>query len=169
MSSVRAASPEATDLANLSVERRENLQKRLQVHYQTFRSANERYKPTNPGNDMTNLWIIDKVSRNTKRAMAQSFDLNYIKQDPLSGPPSAPVGSSLSEWYNGSRTLTNSNRKKPGKVRLATKRAELFPQEMTKEEKRKTILEGLSENQFAAPFSSKAQKKIRSQYVSIGT
>ena len=66
------------DISQNNIEKREDLQKRLQVHYQTFRASNERFKPTSPKNEKANLWAIDKVSRNTRKAIEQSLEIEQM-------------------------------------------------------------------------------------------
>ena len=109
---------------------------------------------TRPGNAHNNLYLTDKMSRTNRTAMvSQSMDVSTLAPEMQSSnaSPTNLVSRSLNLGKKGIR---------------ATKRSELFPQAMTKQEKKDIIMRELAENQFIRTFRSK-QSKIKQCKVPI--
>ena len=102
---------------------------------------------TRPGNAHNNLYLTDKMSRTNRSAMvSQSMDVSTtLAVDRQSSNASQPP-----KLVSQSITLKKGMR--------ATKRSELYPQAMTKQDKKDIIMRELAENQFIRTFRSKQLK-----------
>ena len=131
------------------VIKREDLQKQLRIHYQTFRNSNEIYSPTQ------HLWVTNKISQKDQNAFFKSQDLSTLELHDVTN------NSLFSSLDKGGK----SQHKKSKYGIVATKKADLFPQAITVEERKVRYFEHLKDHQYKRTYKSKSQVKTRQQFI----